>query len=183
MLKKILLGLAILSNIGNSAELVLKNATPSQIVNGFERPGDSLGSSNSRSLGDRNLDPVPNKSPISPNKPPTPVSQNFEILFDFDSANIRPKSFAYLQNIATALNDPRLVNSNFKIEGHTDKVGALDYNIALSSRRSDSVKSFLIKSGVNPKRLTSEGKGFKELNDLSNPTSASNRRVKIIRID
>jgi outer membrane protein OmpA-like peptidoglycan-associated protein len=176
MFKKILLGLIFISNFNNAGELVLKNATPNQIVSGFERPEDSLSGSRSRGLNNRNLDPVPNK-------PPTPVSQNFEILFDFDSANIKSESYTDVQNIAKALNYPKLVNSKFKIEGHTDKVGTYEYNMALSTRRAQSVQSFLIRNGVDARRLSSEGKGYTELNDPSNPTGASNRRVKITRID
>jgi len=176
MLKKILLSLVFICNLINAGELVLKNVTPNQIVSGFERPEDNLSGSRSRGLNNRNLDPVPNK-------PPTPVSQNFEILFDFDSANIRPESYTNLQNISKALNDPKLVNSNFKIEGHTDHAGTFEYNMALSSRRAQSVQSFLIQGGVQARRLNSEGKGYTQLIDPSNPRGALNRRVKITRID
>jgi outer membrane protein OmpA-like peptidoglycan-associated protein len=160
-----------------AADLVLQNVTKDQIAKGFERSEDSLPFSHSRGLGSsRNLDPVPST-------PPKPVAQSFNILFEFDSSSISVDSVGLANEIAMAINEPKLINSKFKIEGHTDRVGTYDYNISLSERRAESVKTFMIRHGVAPNRLSTEGKGYNELNEPQNPTAASNRRVKIIRLD
>lgn len=39
------------------------------------------------------------------------------------------------------------------IEGHADERGTREYNIALGARRAETVKSFLISQGVDPRRL------------------------------
>jgi len=39
------------------------------------------------------------------------------------------------------------------VEGHADERGAAAYNLALGSRRSNSVRTFLIQNGVNPDQL------------------------------
>ena len=52
--------------------------------------------------------------------------------FDFDSYRIRPDSYVLLNNIAVALNDPALAGLRFEVNGHTDVVGRLGYNISLS---------------------------------------------------
>lgn len=39
------------------------------------------------------------------------------------------------------------------VEGHADERGAATYNLALGSRRANSVRTFLVKNGVNPDQL------------------------------
>ncbi|MFT4550323.1 MAG: outer membrane protein OmpA-like peptidoglycan-associated protein [Verrucomicrobiales bacterium] len=67
------------------------------------------------------------------------------------------------------------------VGGHTDNVGAADYNLNLSKRRADRVADFLRGKGVHPARLVSEGYGFK-YPIASNDSEAGrqqNRRVEI----
>jgi len=73
-------------------------------------------------------------------------------------------------------------NRNVLIEGHTDSVGADDYNLALSQRRADSVKDNLLENGIYAGRITAVGYG-KKFPVASNDTKAGkaqNRRVDII---
>jgi outer membrane protein OmpA-like peptidoglycan-associated protein len=73
-------------------------------------------------------------------------------------------------------------NRTVVIEGYTDNIGGDEYNMALSQRRSDSVKAYLTGQGIGSERLTSTGKG------LSNPIAGNgsaegrqqNRRVEVI---
>lgn len=72
-----------------------------------------------------------------------------------------------------------------QIIGHTDSSGSKAYNQTLSEKRAESVRDFLIKSGISPERLTTAGRG--ESRPLAENTSAegraANRRTefKIIR--
>jgi outer membrane protein OmpA-like peptidoglycan-associated protein len=70
---------------------------------------------------------------------------------------------------------------NTTIAGYTDNAGREEANLALSQKRADSVKAYLISQGVPSIRLASEGRG--ESNPVaSNDTpqgKASNRRVEI----
>lgn len=73
-------------------------------------------------------------------------------------------------------------NRNVLIEGHTDSVGADDYNLALSQRRADSVKDDLLENAIYAGRITAVGYG-KKFPVASNDTKAGkaqNRRVDVV---
>ncbi len=69
-----------------------------------------------------------------------------------------------------------------EVEGHTDSTGSADYNRALSLRRADSVRDYLVGRGVAGNRLATAGIG--EARPIAdNNTSAGrqqNRRVEVI---
>ena len=87
-------------------------------------------------------------------------------------------SFEIIDQVASVLKS----NPNLKVvvEGHTDDVGAADYNLRLSDDRADSVRKALIDRGIAKKRL--EAVGFGEAKPIaSNKSSkgrAENRRVE-----
>ncbi|WP_390912003.1 OmpA family protein [Pseudosulfitobacter sp. SM2401] len=67
--------------------------------------------------------------------------------------------------------------------GHTDSVGSLDNNIALSKRRAASVRARLIETyGVAPARLDAEGMGYLSplTSNLDKAGREANRRVEAI---
>jgi outer membrane protein OmpA-like peptidoglycan-associated protein len=68
------------------------------------------------------------------------------------------------------------------IEGHTDSVGSEESNYFLSQRRADSVKSYLVRRGVQASRLTTSGLG--QGSPVASNDSATgrqqNRRVEVI---
>jgi outer membrane protein OmpA-like peptidoglycan-associated protein len=69
-----------------------------------------------------------------------------------------------------------------ELEGHTDNIGNMSDLKDLSSRRVASIKSYLIKQGIAPDRIS--GKGFGGLKPLlandNEQNRARNRRVKVI---
>jgi outer membrane protein OmpA-like peptidoglycan-associated protein len=78
-------------------------------------------------------------------------------LFAFDRAELRapqPK----LDEIAAALKqNPQI--AHLTITGHTDRLGAKEYNQKLSERRAEAVKQYLVARGVEPARLAAVGRG------------------------
>jgi len=68
------------------------------------------------------------------------------------------------------------------IEGYTDSMGSASQNLALSQRRAEAVRSFLIQNGIDAARITATGYG--EASPLApNNTEAGrlqNRRVEVI---
>ena len=102
-----------------------------------------------------------------------------DIQFENNKAELKKGSFDTLNEITAALKaQPGL---NIEIQGHTDSSGARDYNMGLSERRAQSVKTFLESKGIVPARMTTRGYG-PDRPITSNATKdgrARNRRVEI----
>ncbi len=84
---------------------------------------------------------------------------NNQILFEFGSDRIDPRSFKLLDEVATVLTKNPDVGPVL-IEGHTDNVGSREANQSLSKRRAGAVVKYLVTKGISAKRLRSEGYGF-----------------------
>ena len=112
-----------------------------------------------------------------------PLSQTLKLLFDFDSAELRPESIEELERLVKFMNDVPFATA--LIEGHTDSIGTEEYNLALSDRRAKSVFDYLTSRGVDPARLKSIGHGESQpIADNSNEEGRQqNRRVMLIRTD
>lgn len=103
-----------------------------------------------------------------------------DVLFEFDRADLKPGAQHDLDTLADFLraNPGRPV----MIEGHTDAIGSASYNADLSERRAESVRSYLVRRGVPPERITARGYG-KDYPIASNATESGrlqNRRVEIV---
>lgn len=97
--------------------------------------------------------------------------------FATGSAVLKPESHDTLRTVAQAMK----VNAALEVEvgGHTDSVGDDGKNMALSQRRAEAVKKFLVGEGVAADRLSTRGYGETEPSG-SNDTAegrADNRRV------
>jgi outer membrane protein OmpA-like peptidoglycan-associated protein len=105
-----------------------------------------------------------------------------QIFFAFGSAEIRPEARPSLDELGKALSDAKLGNVSFLIAGHTDAKGSnSSYNLALSERRAESVKAFLVETyGVDGARLAVIGFGEEQLKNPDDPFADENRRVQIV---
>jgi outer membrane protein OmpA-like peptidoglycan-associated protein len=104
----------------------------------------------------------------------------YGINFDYNSAAITPQSEPVLQEIARAMADKP--DWKLTITGHTDNIGGHKYNLALSQRRSASVKQALVERyHVNPNRLSTGGDGDADPIDTNDTLEgrARNRRVEL----
>jgi len=81
-----------------------------------------------------------------------------DILFDFDQATLKRDVEFSLVRVATILN--QFPEMNVQVEGHTDNIGAPEYNLDLSQRRARAVYDFLVSQNVPPERLSVEGYGM-----------------------
>ncbi len=102
-----------------------------------------------------------------------------KIFFAPGTSTVLAQSFALLKQTAELLNaHPEL--AKVQILGHTDNQGSRDSNLALSLRRADAVRAFLINEGVAASRLLAKGFG-PDQPIASNDSAAGreqNRRVE-----
>ena len=100
-----------------------------------------------------------------------------DVNFEFGSDRLDPETTQYLDYIVRLLE--RVETIDLRITGHTDNAGAADFNRALSLRRAQNVKAYLISHNVPDDRMVTEGFG-EDAPITSNETEAGrakNRRV------
>lgn len=103
-----------------------------------------------------------------------------DVLFDFDSATLKPGATKAVSQLASFLQE--YPERTIQIEGFTDSVGSDEYNQDLSRRRAEALKNALMNNGISSQRIRTIGYG-KEYPVASNATEAGkqqNRRVEII---
>ena len=101
------------------------------------------------------------------------------INFEFDSTTILSHSYPLLDSVGQMMNLETIAQKQIIIEGHTDAIGDEEYNLVLSQRRAQAIKSYLEKHfKVAPERMIISGKGETELYDSNNPKNEINRRVQ-----
>lgn len=95
------------------------------------------------------------------------------IYFDFDKSNIRPDAQVELQKVIDYLKKYPTVNID--VQSHTDSRATDQYNIALSQRRNESTKNWIIQKGnIDPSRISGRGYGETQLvNRCSNGVKCS----------
>ena len=102
------------------------------------------------------------------------------ITFDTGSSRVHPEYVDEIALVARSLRDNP--NSTVQVIGHTDNVGATDFNQALSERRAAAVAAILTSNGVETWRVQTAGRGYHQpvaSNDTPGGRS-QNRRVEIV---
>jgi OOP family OmpA-OmpF porin len=101
------------------------------------------------------------------------------VTFEHNSSELTVASHPPLDEMADGLK--KHTHLKVEIQGHTDSTGTPAYNLKLSQRRADAVRSYLVDSGVNSDQLVSRGYGQAQP-VASNATAegrAKNRRVVV----
>ena len=104
------------------------------------------------------------------------------IRFDVGKATLKPESMGIINEVVDLMKDhPDL---NFSVEGHTDSDGDDAFNMELSDKRAETVKSTMIDMGIAADRLESKGLGESmPITDNSSPEGkANNRRVEFVKL-
>ena len=103
----------------------------------------------------------------------------YGLLFETDQAVLRAESGTQLDEMAAFLKREK---ARVFIVGHTDTLGALDYNLSLSDRRARAVQAALQSRGVPAAQMAARGIG--PLSPVATNTSdagrAKNRRVELV---
>jgi peptidoglycan-associated lipoprotein len=104
----------------------------------------------------------------------------YTVHFDYDksalSAEARgnmDKNVAWMKSHAAA---------TVQVEGHCDRHGSIEYNLALGERRAKAVRAYMINLGVEGKRLTTISYGKEKPLDSSETETADgkNRRANFV---
>ena len=158
------------------ADSIVRNLT-----RGLRLPGQA---------GDSVTSPVTPLDPRGPvqaatTAPPDRPAVSLMITFATGSAMLTPQAEAVLASLARAFAAPELARSRFRVEGHTDTVGAAAMNQALSERRAEAVRDHLVRRhGIAAARL--EVVGFGETMLLvptgDGRSEPRNRRVQVINL-
>jgi peptidoglycan-associated lipoprotein len=101
------------------------------------------------------------------------------VLFEYDSARIKPSEVSKLETVAAYLrsNPGKLV-----IEGHCDERGTAEYNRALGERRALAAREELVRLGVDAHRVSTISYGKDRPEDMGHDEAAwaRNRRCEFV---
>ena len=106
------------------------------------------------------------------------------IQFERGSSRLTKEGESMVDQVALTLKANDQIKK-VRVEGHTDDTGPRDLNVRLSKQRAEAVRQRMIRKGVSPRRLTSEGYGpDKPLEEgTSDAARAKNRRVQFIVVE
>jgi len=123
--------------------------------------------------------PAPTPAPAPPPPAPKPNYNFSNIQFEFNSAVLRTTSYQSLDQAAAEMKKDNTVK--FVLNGNASAEGTPDHNMELSVERANSVKLYLVNSGINGDNLTV--KGYGESNPVADNSTEDgriqNRRVEI----
>lgn len=104
------------------------------------------------------------------------------IQFQANSAEILPSSYSELQKISQILQEKKYT---IEISGHTANVGSSAAMYALSVKRAQAIKVFLIDNGIKEERLVIKGYGGSKpiADNETDEGKARNRRVEFLIVD
>ena len=119
--------------------------------------------------------------PPPPPPPPAPVCNSgpYIVFFDWDKSNLRPDAASVLDNAVAQY--ANCGNAKVMLAGHADKSGAATYNVGLSQRRNDTVRSYLESRGVAGGAIATEafGETAPLVQTADGEREPQNRRVEI----
>ena len=79
------------------------------------------------------------------------------VLFDYDSFQIKPAELAKIERVAAYLRDNATVR--LVVEGHCDERGSAEYNVALGEHRALAIRASLIGMGIDGTRIQTRSFG------------------------
>ena len=111
------------------------------------------------------------------------IELNDKIYFEYNSSKIDPRSYELLSAVAEVLvNEPGM---KVRIEGHTDDKRSDKHNLKLSDDRAKSVALYLVRQGVETRRLIPIGIGERQPveDNGTEEGRATNRRVEFFILE
>lgn len=128
--------------------------------------------------------PVPQINPsagpaLAPPPPAPPALQTFVVYFDLGRATLSPQGRQVADSAIAAFHQSNA--SHIEIAGFTDTAGSARYNEALSRRRAETVRDYLVAHGVPLSEMVVawHGKDDLRVQTANDTPEAQNRRVEI----
>lgn len=103
------------------------------------------------------MQPPPPPAPRQEKMPPLTINVSGASHFGFDESVLTPDGKVKLDGLVRELDG--VMYEVVYVTGHADRIGSTEYNLKLSLRRANEVKSYLVKKGVPADRIKTEGKG------------------------
>jgi len=125
--------------------------------------------------------PVVAKAVPAPATVAAPVLKELIVYFDFDKSalkDMKPTEVAKMKDLVAFLKANPGVE--VKLTGNTDWYGTDAYNMKLSEKRNNTVKTYLVDGGIGATRISTLAKGESDL--VSKTDAKLNRRVVVIQI-
>jgi outer membrane protein OmpA-like peptidoglycan-associated protein len=110
--------------------------------------------------------PTPPAAPVAPSpaqapSPVAPTQHQFNVYFDWNRAAITPEAQRVIERIVIGANrDPTV--KVIMLVGKADLSGRDDYNVKLSHRRADAVRTAIVTGGIAPSRIVERWVGSRE---------------------
>jgi OOP family OmpA-OmpF porin len=109
---------------------------------------------------------APPPPPPPPPPRPQPVSRTFTVTgegFEFDRADLTAAGRSRIDEIISTAKARGFTANSITLTGYTDPLGSAKYNQALSERRANAVRDYIVSQGVSPNIVTAEGRGEQDL--------------------
>ncbi len=126
--------------------------------------------------------------PVPPPPPPPPVQQPVQqvcnkgpyiVFFEWDKADITPEAATILNNAVSAY--ANCGSASVMLAGHADRSGTATYNVGLSQRRANNVRSYMAGRGVPDGNITTQafGESQPRVPTADGVRELQNRRVEV----
>jgi OOP family OmpA-OmpF porin len=161
--------------VGDSQKHYITHSTGDCVRTGSWKPEDQT--------VDCGLVPVAKAPPPPPPAPPTyeKFTLAAEALFDHDKSVVKQAGKDALHALDEKIKSKGATVVDIDVIGHTDSDGTEEYNQALSIRRANAVRDFMVSEGIDASIIDVSGKG--EISPIADNRTregrALNRRVEI----
>jgi outer membrane protein OmpA-like peptidoglycan-associated protein len=129
----------------------------------------------------RGIGPPPTRPSMAAPRPAVTLN----VLFGSNSDAIPAASYAEIDKLGTLLSWPQYTDYRIQLEGHTDSQGSARKNQALSEKRVQNIKTYLVQHfRLAPERILAVGYGSTRpiaANDTPDGRS-QNRRVEVVNL-
>jgi len=129
----------------------------------------------------RGIGPPPTRPSMVAPRPAVTLN----VLFGSNSDVVPPTSYAEIDKLGTLLSWPQYTDYRIQLEGHTDSQGSARKNQALSEKRVQNIKAYLVQHfHLTPERILAVGYGpTKPIASNDTPEGRSqNRRVEVVNL-